>query len=169
MRRDTTQSADDLNRPEGNSLLENYDVHDVGERYVIERLEDMGFRVEAWGMDKRHDSGNGLLFEDDKVDLRVYKGDEIVLQIEVKTKSASHYMGSLNERHLKKYERIQGNTGVPTYIAWCQVDRDTVEKTFVTPCRMETVVKTFQFPDGNGGVEIDTFYRFDWGVIESFK
>ena len=169
MRRDTTRSADDLNRPEGNSLLDNYQVHDVAEEYVIERLESIGFRVEAWGMDKRHDN-NGLLFEDDRVDLKVFDGDELVLLIEVKSKSAAHYMGSLNRRHLNKYCRVAESEGVPTYIAWCEIDGDTVKDTFVTPCKKpmpNLVHNTFRFPDGNRGVEINSFYRFDWSVIES--
>ncbi|UBF23194.1 Holliday junction resolvase [Haloarcula tailed virus 2] len=170
MRRDTSRSANDLNRPEGNSLLENYDVHDIAESYVIQRLEDLGFRVEAWGMDKRHDN-DGLLFEDDRVDLKVFDGDELVLLVEVKSKSAPHYMGSLNKRHIDKYCRIAESESVPTYIAWCRIDADSVKDTFITPCvdKPSLIEKKFTFPDGNKGVQISPFYQYTWDVIERLK
>lgn len=68
------RTAADLDRPEGNDLESNYDVHDVGEIHLKQHLEHMGFVAENWGIDRRHDD-DGLLF-DDKMDLKVYDAGE---------------------------------------------------------------------------------------------
>jgi hypothetical protein len=60
-----------LQRAAGNSLKENYKLHDYGEARAIKLLEDKGHSVEQWGIDKRH-STDGLIF-DDKMDLRVWE------------------------------------------------------------------------------------------------
>lgn len=65
-----SRSASDLNRPDWNSLEENYEAHDIGELHVKRHFEHMGFRVENWGIDKRHD--DGALVYDDKMDLKIY-------------------------------------------------------------------------------------------------
>lgn len=62
---------DDLNRPEWNSLLNNYSKHDIGEAYFKARIEQIGLHVENWGIDKRHEDEN-LIF-DNKMDLRLWE------------------------------------------------------------------------------------------------
>lgn len=71
----TDVDASTLQRASGNSLKENYKLHDYGEARAIELLEDSGYAVEQWGIDKRH-STDGLIY-DHKMDLRVWdeKGD----------------------------------------------------------------------------------------------
>jgi hypothetical protein len=67
----TDIDPDDLDRPEWNSLLANYDLHDIGEAYLTGRLHQIGLHVEHWGIDKRHDD-EGLIF-DNKMDLRLWE------------------------------------------------------------------------------------------------
>lgn len=70
MQRDTTRDASDLNRPEGNDLVSNYEVHDTGEAHIRQHLRHHGLVPIQWGIDKRHDD-DGLIF-DDGMDLKVY-------------------------------------------------------------------------------------------------
>lgn len=72
MDRRTTQNPDDLRRPDGNELKPNYDKHDVGEVYFIERVNELGLHTEPWGIDMRDDDGGGLI-HDDKMDLRLWE------------------------------------------------------------------------------------------------
>jgi len=60
-----------LNRPEWNSLLENYSLHDVGEAYFRGRTDQLGLEAESWGIDERHND-EGLVF-DNKMDLRLWE------------------------------------------------------------------------------------------------
>lgn len=60
-----------LQRPEWNSLLNNYSKHDIGEAYFQGRVEQIGLQVEHWGIDKRHHD-DGLIF-DNKMDLRLWE------------------------------------------------------------------------------------------------
>lgn len=69
--RKTGIDPDDLDRPEWNSLVKNYDKHDIGEAYFVGRIEGVGLHVEDWGIDKRHDD-SGLIF-DNKMDLRLWE------------------------------------------------------------------------------------------------
>jgi len=62
---------DELQREEWNSLLNNYDKHDVGEAYFTGRMHQIGLQVEHWGIDMRHDQDT-LIF-DDKMDLRLWE------------------------------------------------------------------------------------------------
>jgi hypothetical protein len=62
---------DDLDRPDWNSLLNNYSKHDIGEAYFQGRVEQIGLHVEHWGIDKRHEDDH-LIF-DNKMDLRLWE------------------------------------------------------------------------------------------------
>lgn len=62
---------DDLDRPDWNSLLNNYSKHDIGEAYFVGRMEQLGLEVEHWGIDKRHED-DSLIF-DNKMDLRLWE------------------------------------------------------------------------------------------------
>jgi len=61
---------DTLQREDWNSLLNNYEIHDVGEAYFQGRTDEMGLLTEQWGIDMRHDN-DGLVF-DNKMDLRLW-------------------------------------------------------------------------------------------------
>lgn len=62
---------DDLNRPDWNSLLNNYSKHDIGEAYFKGRVEQIGLQTEHWGIDKRHEDDH-LIF-DNKMDIRLWE------------------------------------------------------------------------------------------------
>lgn len=62
---------DELERPDWNSLLNNYSKHDIGEAYFKGRVEQIGYHVEHWGIDRRHHDDH-LIF-DDKMDLRLWE------------------------------------------------------------------------------------------------
>jgi hypothetical protein len=67
----TSTDPDELQREDWNSLLNNYDKHDVGEAYFTGRMHQIGLHTEHWGIDMRHDDGN--LIKDDKMDLRLWE------------------------------------------------------------------------------------------------
>jgi hypothetical protein len=60
-----------LNREEWNSLLNNYDKHDVGEAYFTGRMHQIGLQTEHWGIDMRHDDDS--LIKDNKMDVRLWE------------------------------------------------------------------------------------------------
>ena len=62
--------SEDMNT-EWNSLLSNYDLHDVGEAYFVGRMHQIGLQTEQWGIDKRHHDG-GIIF-DNKMDIRLWE------------------------------------------------------------------------------------------------
>ncbi|WP_226041144.1 hypothetical protein [Natrinema sp. DC36] len=72
MERRERLDPEDLQREEWNSLVNNYDKHDIGEAYLTGRLHQIGLEVENWGIDQRHDDGDGLIF-DNKMDLRLWE------------------------------------------------------------------------------------------------
>jgi hypothetical protein len=69
--RETGIDPDELDRPDWNSLVKNYDKHDIGEAYFTGRMHQIGLQVEHWGIDKRHHD-DGLIF-DNKMDLRLWE------------------------------------------------------------------------------------------------
>lgn len=147
---------DDLNRPEWNSLVNNYDLHDVGEAYFKEIIEDQGLIVENWGIDKRHHD-DGLIF-DNKMDLRLWEAshdqtqsptdpklDETVTETwdigldsvertwnlcgvaDIKTKSNESWFGRFNVRHLAHYTEWADHYDVPVFVYMTIVDKDNGE------------------------------------------
>lgn len=155
MRRDTTIDPDELNRPAGNSLQENYTLHDKGEQHIMILLTAQGYRVERWGLQARDDDGDGVLF-DDKMDLKVFDGDELVGIIEVKTKSKKRHLGMMNERHFDDYQQIATERSVPVAVVFLSPDGRVgyhAEWTLLgDDCEP---LRAFQWPDGNGGVEVE--------------
>ena len=164
MRRESDIDPNDLNRPEGNDLVSNYDKHDTAEGRVRSALESAGLTVKNWGIDMRHDDGDGLIF-DDKMDLKVYDaGDFLVGIVEVKYKTNDYYMFKINRRHWRHYVQIAAEYDVPTYIVfdngemlhWCHVGET-------------LIVDTFQFPDGNEGVLLSNDYYTTTEAIETLR
>lgn len=185
MRRDQSQTSEDLSRPKGNSLLENYDLHDEGEKEFVLRVEELGLIVEPWGIDMRHDGGEDGLIYDSAMDFKVYgPSDPRVFQdggssdlalmalVDVKTKSNPRYMGRFNLRHLRDYQEHAVEFDVPVFVVMFQVDRHSGkiqdefvyvvrpgdEHTFITS--EDGSIKTF--PDGNHAALIKHEYRDDW-------
>lgn len=72
MEREDTLDPDNLNRPEWNGLVDNYQPHDIAEAYFRGRIAQSGLQAEPWGIDMRHDDGDGLIF-DNKMDLRLWE------------------------------------------------------------------------------------------------
>jgi len=149
--RKTDIDPDSLNRPDGNSLLDNYGLHDVGEAYFTELMECTGLIVEEWGIDERHNN-EGLIF-DNKMDLRLWEGmddqtevppvegieDVVTTQWEldghvegkewqlrgvadVKTKSSPSWFGRFNVRHLAHYAEWADRYDVPVFVYMTMVD-----------------------------------------------
>lgn len=98
---------DDLNRPDWNSLLNNYSKHDIGEAYFQGRVEQIGLHVEHWGIDKRHHDDH-LIF-DNKMDLRLWEpidGQE--------RKPNSWPADDFSDEHWYAEEQRDTETDVPT-------------------------------------------------------
>jgi len=114
---------DDLDRPDWNSLLNNYSKHDIGEAYFKGRVEQIGLHVENWGIDQRDDDGDGLLY-DDRLDFFVIDPPRIEALLELKTKRNEDWMGVMNTRHFAKYLHRAWQYGVPTWTYMGLVDDD---------------------------------------------
>lgn len=71
MERRDTLDPEDLQRPDWNSLVKNYDLHDIGEAYLTGRLHQIGLLIEHWGIDRRYDDES--LIYDNKMDLRLWE------------------------------------------------------------------------------------------------
>jgi hypothetical protein len=67
----TNIDPNSLQREEWNSLVVNYDKHDIAEAYFKGRIEQIGLQTEHWGIDMRYDD-SGLIF-DNKMDLRLWE------------------------------------------------------------------------------------------------
>lgn len=171
MRRDETQTAADLSRPKGNSLLENYDLHDAGEREFVRRIERLGLVVEPWGIDMRHDGGQDGLIYDSAMDFKVLTEDgDVVALVDVKTKSNPRYMGRFNLRHLEDYREHAEEEDVPVFVVMFQVARgsEEIQDEFVYQVGGEDSyisskddsIKTF--PDGNHAALVKHDHRGTW-------
>lgn len=183
---------EELDRPDWNSLLQNYDKHDIGEAYFIECAEALGFDVVEWGIDRRHHDDH-LVF-DDKMDLRLWDEDDMVALVDVKTKSNSDWMGKFNLRHLVHYSEHAVEHDAPAFVFMTMVDEEAEEvgqEYFVAPIpgdwdwrllkdhfdgpvnlsyggikdnarECPIIKRTFRAPDGNLVVTIDEEYRHDF-------
>lgn len=130
----TVEVDDDDQRVEGHTFLGGYDAHDIGEEHVRRHLEHMGFAVEAWGIDMRHDNH---VLGDDKMDLKAFTTADIhspvtgevetekvdlAALIEVKTKRSEGWFGVVNRHHFRKYLQKAHEFDVPAYIYMSLVD-----------------------------------------------
>lgn len=154
MRVDETLGPDDLDRPDWNSLLNNYSKHDIGEAYFVGRAEEMGMHVQHWGIDRRHEDEN-LIF-DNKMDIKLWQphdGQEPPLDwpdddtefiettfdlgfekerrawslralVDVKTKANEDWMGKFNLRHLAHYTMHAAEYQAPAFVYMTMVDVD---------------------------------------------
>jgi hypothetical protein len=166
----TDRSVDTLDRPDGNSLEENYESHDHGERHAKALITYHGLYVEDWGIDKR-DEDETLIF-DDKMDFRVWESDEkeeLVCLMDVKTKNSKAWDRRYNKRHHDKYYEWVDEYDVPVYVLFCVLDDDTVEESNLFPLhhypQEEGYSCTFTFPDKNTGVYIPVDHVSDWSVF----
>jgi hypothetical protein len=166
----TDRSVDTLDRPDGNSLEENYSSHDIGERHAKALITYHGLHVENWGIDKREEDDT-LIF-DDKMDFRVWESDakeKLVCLMDVKSKNGKAWSGRYNERHHSKYYQWVEQYDVPVYVNFCILDGDDVEESYLVPLHLygeeECYSCTLTFPDGNQGVYIPVNNRHSWGLF----
>lgn len=178
MHRDETTTPEDLERPEGNGLEANYELHDVGHREVVERLNDRGLDVHEWGIDMRHDDGEDGIIFDDKMDFKIVDPDhdEVIALVDVKTKSSPSYMGRFNERHYDHYRGYAEAYDVPVFVVMFQVDNatDAVVDEFVfdiSDSYGERAIRSSEsravpnFPDGNDAVLVPHNERRVWAHL----
>lgn len=135
----TDRDTNTLNREQWNSLENNYDVHDIGQAHCRQHCEHMGFVVDDWGIDMRHEDDS--LIYDDKMDLKLYEHDQghapvsqidvdeadldLLSLLEIKTKRSEDWFGVINRRHLRKYLRHAHEFSVPALIYMSLVDQKT--------------------------------------------
>lgn len=167
---DSSMSPDQLRRPPGNDLKTNYGKHDIGQAWIVEILtERYGLTVEEWGIDRRDDDGDRLIYEHDAVDLAVYDGDELICLFEIKTKSSPEWMGQFNRRHYQNYMILSEEYGVPVVLCMCLVNyqEEEVEDYFMGPVDENMTLETKKhFPDGNRRVTIKWSHMRDWAWFE---
>jgi len=167
---DPERGEDDLFRADGNDIKSNYDLHDVGERRIKDRMSAYGFDVVNWGIDMRDADDDELVF-DDAMDFRVYDDGVLVALVEVKTKSDARYMGQFNRRHYKNYYKQAQDHDVPTFVVMYQITDGSIVDGFVTPIGEgdlfhETAPYEFRFPDANRGVVVQHEHRKSWSEFE---
>jgi len=123
--------GNDINQ-DWNTLESAYAKHDVGEAFFTGRCVEVGFTVEAWGIDMR---GADEMIYDDQMDLRLWRGvgDEVVANqpdgelaavADVKTKANDDWMGICNLRHLVHYAEWAVEFDVPVFVFFTMVDAD---------------------------------------------
>lgn len=157
------RSPDELHRPEGNDLQSNYEKHDTGQSAVRGMLEENGILTENWGIDMREETDD-LIF-DDKMDLKVYRGEDIEYNeetegwqkqvsgiVEIKTKSRDWWMLKCNERHWEDYSEIAEQFDVPVFVVF--INLDDMSQKWVRVGESD-VVDRFKFPDMNDGVKVE--------------
>lgn len=147
MRRDTTTTADDLDRPDGNSLEANYSLHDVAQEHVVTHVEDMGLEVEEWGIDERGDDGDEGLIFDDKCDLKILESEDCLVALtEIKTKSSENWFGIINLRHYKHYLALRNEFDKPVYIYMALLDDDTDDDNYLFDSDSASIVRDAWIP-----------------------
>jgi len=166
------KTPDDLSRPDGNSLEENYQLHDKAEQIVAQRIEVTDFRLEPWGIDMRGDDGEGGIIYDDKMDFKVFDADDNLVGImDVKSKSDHKYMGTFNKRHYDHYADWSEELGVPTFVVMFHIANDNVQDEFAFEVHKSGWVHDSDgaavdnFPDGNNAVLIPHDQRTDWREV----
>lgn len=115
------KTPDDLERPEGNSLKDNYQLHDRAEQEVVVRLVAEGYDVVQRGIDMRDDDGEDGLIYSDEMDFEIRWNGKPVALLDVKSKSSQKWMGWFNERHYESYYEWAEELDVPVFVAMFHV------------------------------------------------
>jgi len=174
MERDESTTADDLNRPDGNSLQDGYELHDVGEAHFRELAATWGYDVVAEGIDMRDDDGSEGVIYDDKLDFRLEKDGEPCALVDVKTKSSPKWMGLFNTRHYEKYVDEAEERNLPTFVVMYLVTDGAVYDSFAFNVVEDGGVihsrdcdSVSRFPDGNEATFIRSECREGLWAVES--
>ena len=128
--RETDIPVESLNRPEGNSLQDGYQLHDEAED-VFRSLLPEWVSVLQLGIDRREE--DDTLIYDDRMDF-LLDGRDGQVMVDIKSKSSDTYMRFMNERHYRHYVAAAEEHDCPAY-AWfyntstedsqlCRVDGD---------------------------------------------
>lgn len=149
MRVDESRSADSLSRPEGNSLKENYSLHDVGSEHLVSLIDEWNEDQTHWeydildvGIDMRDE--DEVLIYDDKMDYTVVDVDPSphedthryveLADIDVKTKTSQKWMNVFNLRHYAHYVAQNNHTKYKdAYVFMCLLDDGEVDEINVLP------------------------------------
>jgi hypothetical protein len=121
----TGLTEDDLDAVRDRSLVHNYDCHDIGEEYLVHRLERAGYHVEPLGDDARHADE---VFFGDGPDQRVHVDEaatEHLADIEIKTKRLEQgegWFGRLNRRHYNEYVEHAEGQDQPVFIFFALIE-----------------------------------------------
>lgn len=154
----------ELDRPDGNSLLENYTLHDVGHAHLVETMTEWGYDVEDWGLDLRENTGT--LVTDDRLDFRIWDGARAVALMDVKTKSNPDWVGKMNESHYEKYAGYASRLEIPVVVGMYLLDGDDIVEEHYIPVLggYEAWAEHDIAPDGNPLVRArEDYYRDrDW-------
>jgi len=141
------RDPDTLDRPEWNSLQENYEKHDDAEATFLEQLPEW-VEVEAFGIDRRHEDEQ--LIYDEKPDFRLHVDGEPQALVDVKSKSRHTYMQECNERHYRKYVAKADELDLPALVWFYNIAEDTgvlCDATDVATTTSEHGLDSW--PDGN--------------------
>lgn len=143
-------SVERLHEVRDRSLVDAYEVHDVGQAVLQSRLEASGFHVVQHGDDARHVDG---VYYGDGPDLAVYTVDDgfevnndglgsqfietssgqfvppqtaltLACYIEIKCKESPEWFGRCNRRHYNEYVNFNNEVDVPVFIWFAYVDSD---------------------------------------------
>lgn len=180
------KTPDDLERPEGNSLKDNYQLHDVAEEEVVNRLVGHGYDVVQRGIDMRDDDGSEGLIYSDEMDFEIRWNGEPIALLDVKSKSSQKWMGWFNERHYESYYEWSEELDVPVFVAMFHVqtapsgDDEEIELAtdefvfeigrggkyaHVKASSRDEEVRPF--PDRNRAVFVPSDQRKDWDYLET--
>jgi hypothetical protein len=160
--RRTERSPDTLQRPDGNSLKENYRHHDdAAERFFALLPDDID--VYPLGIDERDDDG-GLIYDDEPDFL--LSGDGGGALVDIKSKTSDEWNRLINERHYHKYIDKADEYDVPAYVFFylteskktqlCRVDGNGRVYTTSTHSFM------LRFPDMNRAAYFTTGTDVEW-------
>lgn len=143
MKRDSSVTVDnDSQRVDGHTFLDGYETHDVAEAQVVSWADGMGFEIENWGIDMRHQQD---VLGDDKMDLRFHTEahdnasdetwpvDNLVAQVDIKSKTNPDWFGITNRSHFRKYLAHAHATDVPTAIYMSLLDDEAVTRECYIP------------------------------------
>lgn len=121
MQRDTDITVDtDGSRVDVHTFEEGYELHDMAETHFDTWVSRLDLRVEQWGINCRDDEH---VLGDDKMDLRLYDGDNLVAVVEIKSKRRNSWFGIINRDHYAHYlKQYVEEDRVPFYIYMCHLD-----------------------------------------------
>ena len=147
--RETDIPVESLQRPDGNSLQDNYKHHDAAEDVFRSLLPEWVTPLQL-GIDRRDDE-SGLIF-DNKLDF-LLDGPGGQVMVDLKSKQRSDWVRLLNERHYKKYLEAAEKHDCPAYIFFYCTSTENIQL-----CRVDNGGRVYTttdhrfmltFPDGN--------------------